>query len=285
MRIDLHTHSTVSDGTETPAEVIEAAAEAGLDVIALTDHDSSTGWGEAAAALPAGLTLVPGAELSCQWTGDGQRVSIHMLAYLFDPKNQALTDEMTRVRDGLPGRAKAIVDLLRKGGEEVTWDEVRDLAAGDTVGRPHIARALVKRGRVASVREAFEPCWLGERYYLPKPAIEVFHALRLVQEAGGVAVLAHPHRPGRVVPDEVVAQLAGEGLFGLEADHPEHDDAARQRVGALAAEFNLVVTGSSDFHGFNKEVHIGANTTEPSVYEQIVNTANGTAPITAATLR
>lgn len=285
MRIDLHTHSTVSDGTATPADVVKVAAAAGLDVIALTDHDSGTGWNQAAAALPAGLTLVPGAELSCQWINGGQRVGIHMLAYLFDPNSPALTAEMTRVREGLPDRAKAIVDLLRADGDDITWDEVREIAAGDTVGRPHIAQALVNRGRIGSVDEAFQDDWLGERYYMPKPAIDVFAALQLVRGAGGVAILAHPCRKDRVVPDDVVAQLAREGLFGLEADHPEHDDRARHRVRALAAELDLVVTGSSDFHGANKNVQVGANTTDPRVYEQIVNAANGTAPITATAVR
>ncbi|MEV0723811.1 PHP domain-containing protein [Micromonospora purpureochromogenes] len=285
MRIDLHTHSTVSDGTATPTEVIMAAAAAGLDVIALTDHDTTTGWTEASAALPAGLTLVPGAELSCRWNNDGKRLGMHLLAYLFDPTDQALNAEMTRVREGLQHRAQAIVHLLTDGGEGITWDEVREIAAGDTVGRPHIAQALVNRGRIGSVREAFERHWLGERYYVPKQAMDVITALRRVRDAGGVAILAHPRRKDKVVPHVVLAQLAREGLFGLEADHPEHNNAAREAVRALAAELDLVVTGSSDFHGANKTVQIGANTTDPKVYEQIVNAASGTAPITTAVVR
>ncbi|WP_345120050.1 PHP domain-containing protein [Dactylosporangium darangshiense] len=285
MRIDLHAHSTVSDGTATPAEVMVMAAAAALDVVALTDHDTTTGWAEAAAALPVGRTLVPGAELSCRWNDGGQRLGMHMLAYLFDPTDAALTAEMTRVRDGLAHRAQAVVELLRAGGVDVTWDEVRELAAGDTVGRPHIAQALVDGGRVGSVQEAFEPQWLGERYYVPKQAMDVFVALRLVRDAGGVAVLAHPRRKDREVPHEVLAELAKEGLFGLEADHPEHADAAREAVRAAALEFGLVVTGSSDFHGARKTVRIGANTTDPQVFEQIVNAASGTAPITAAAVR
>ncbi|WP_326552885.1 PHP domain-containing protein [Micromonospora sp. NBC_01813] len=284
MRIDLHTHSTVSDGTATPTQVVDAAAGAGMDVIALTDHDSSTGWTEAATALPPGLTLVPGAELSCACYIDGQRLGMHMLAYLFDPNHAGLSAAMAEVRDGLAARAQAMVDLLRAGGEDITWEEVRELAAGDTVGRPHIAQALVNRGRIDSTAEAFQPAWLGERYYLPKPAsMKVFDALRLVREAGGVAVLAHPRRKGRIVPREILARLAEEGLFGVEADHPEHDDAARKDVRALAAELNLVVTGSSDFHGTRKPSLIGDNTTDPQVYEQIVEAATGAAPITTTT--
>jgi predicted metal-dependent phosphoesterase TrpH len=282
MRIDLHTHSTVSDGTATPAEVMAAAATAGLDVVALTDHDTTTGWQEATAALPAGMTLVPGAELSCRWHDGGRGVGMHLLAYLFDPTDTALTAAMTRVRDGLAHRAQAMVEKLQADGMDITWDEVRAFAGGDTVGRPHIAEALVKRDYVDSVTAAMGPDWLGKRYYVPKQAIDIFDALRLVHAAGGVAVLAHPRRKDRVVPADVLAKLADEGLFGLEVDHPEHSDAAREAVRAQATELGLVVTGSSDFHGTRKTVQIGANTTDPQVYEQIVAAASGSTPITAA---
>ncbi|HEX6500135.1 MAG TPA: PHP domain-containing protein [Micromonosporaceae bacterium] len=280
MRIDLHTHSTVSDGTATPTEVVTAAAEAGVDVVALTDHDTVTGWQEAAAALRPGMTLVPGAELSCCWHDDGRRIGIHLLGYLFDPGDPALAAEMSRVRSGLDNRALAMVDLLRADGVDVSWDEVRAIAGGDTVGRPHIAQALVDRGVVASVNEAFEPHWLGRRYHLPKQAVDIVDAVRLVRDAGGVAVLAHPRRRDRTVPDGLVARLAEQGLFGIEADHPEHTEEARAAVRALADKLGLVATGSSDFHGTRKTVGIGANTTAPEVYEKIVAAATGGAPVT-----
>lgn len=282
MRIDLHTHSTVSDGTATPAEVIDAAAAVGLDVVASTDHDTTSGWQEATEALRPGMTLVPGAELSCCWFDDtGRRVGIHLLGYLFDPGDAPLRAEMARVRSGLENRAVSMVDLLRGDGVDVSWDEVREIAGGDTVGRPHIAQALVNRGVVESVDEAFRPEWLGRRYHVPKQAMDVFDAVRLVRGAGGVPVLAHPRRRDRVVPPDLVARLAEQGLFGLEADHPEHTEDARAEVRALAAELGLVTTGSSDFHGTRKTVGIGANTTDPDVYAKIVATASGSAPITA----
>src|SRR6266545_1646717 len=173
MRIDLHTHSTASDGTCTPGELVRAAADAGLDVVAITDHDTTAGWAAAEAALPAGLTLVRGAEL-------------------FDPSDAALAAELLRVRQAREHRAERMVDLLRADGIDVTWDEVRGYAAGGTVGRPHLAHALIARGLVGTVSEAFAPDWLGQRYRLPKADIDAFRAVDLVRGAGGVPVFAHP---------------------------------------------------------------------------------------------
>jgi 3',5'-nucleoside bisphosphate phosphatase len=281
MRIDLHTHSTASDGTLRPAELVAAAADAGLDVFALTDHDTTGGWDEAAGALPRGLTLVRGAELSCRWYGVQPAIPLHMLAYLFDRGYAPLADEMARVRDARITRAGRMVDLLNADGFDLTRSEVEAFAAGGTVGRPHVAQALVQRGLVASVTEAFAPHWLGERYRVPKEDTDVFQAVRLVREAGGVAVFAHPRatRRGRVVPDELIAQLAAAGLFGLEADHEDHSSEERANVTALARRLNLVVTGSSDFHGKNKSVGLGAFTTDPEVYARIVAAASGGTPI------
>lgn len=275
MRIDLHAHSTASDGTMPPAELMAAAASAGLDVLALTDHDTTAGWTPAAQALPAGLTLVRGAELSCRWYAADPPIPLHMLAYLFDPSHEGLAAEMARVREVRAERAERIIALMRADGLDVTWPEVRQYAGGGTVGRPHLAQALIRRGVVGTVEEAFAPQWLGERYRVPKQDTDVFAALRLVREAGGVAVFAHPRATarGRVVPDELIAQLAAAGLFGLEADHPDHSAAERAHVRGLATELGLVVTGSSDFHGTNKAVHLGAFTTAPEVYERIVAAA------------
>jgi 3',5'-nucleoside bisphosphate phosphatase len=280
MLIDLHTHSTASDGTLRPAELMAAAAAAGLDVVALTDHDTTAGWGEASAARPAGLSLVPGAELSCRWYGTDPPIPLHLLAYLFDPAYPPLVAESARVREARERRAERMVELLRADGIDVTWPEVLGYAAGGTVGRPHLARALVRRGLAGSVTEAFAPHLLGERYRVPKPDTDVFTALRLAREAGGVVVFAHPRatRRGRVVPDDLVAELAAAGLFGLEADHVDHAPHERAHVRALAADLGLVVTGSSDFHGANKPVALGACRTDPHVYEQIVAAAAGTVP-------
>ncbi|NJC81075.1 PHP domain-containing protein [Planosporangium mesophilum] len=281
MRIDLHTHSIASDGTLSPAELMTAAAAAGLDVIALTDHDTTGGWEPARAALPAGLTLVPGAELSCRWYGPDQTTALHLLAYLFDPDDPALCEALAAVRSDRERRAQRMVDLMRADGIDVTWEEIVRYAAGGTVGRPHLAQALIRRGMAASVSEAFAPHLLGERYRLPKHDLDVFDALRLVRDAGGVTVFAHPHatKRGRIVPDAVIAEMAAAGLFGLEADHDDHSPAERAYVRALAADLGLVVTGSSDFHGTNKTVPLGAYTTAPDVYERIVGAAKGYGPL------
>ena len=283
MRIDLHTHSNASDGTLTPAELVHAAARAGLDVVALTDHDTTSGWAPAIAALPDGLTLVPGAELSCRWYGADPPIALHLLAYLFDPTNEALGAELSQVRLNRETRAERMVALLNADGIDVRWDDVRQRAAGGTVGRPHLAQALIRLGLVNTVAEAFAPEWLGRRYRIPKQDMDVFHALELVLGAGGVPVFAHPRasRRGPIVPDSLIVELAGRGLVGLEADHEDHTPEQRQHVHALAASLGLVVTGSSDFHGSNKTVGLGAHTTSPEAYAQIVAAARGSTPVPA----
>ena len=223
-RIDLHTHSTASDGTLTPAELVRAAADAGLSVVALTDHDTCAGWAAAAEALPRGLALVRGAELSCRWHGADPPVPLHLLAYLFDPQEPVLAAALAELRQSRLRRAERIVARLRADGVDVSWEQVRGYAAGGTVGRPHVAQALIRVGLVRTVAEAFAPHWLGERYRLPKEDLDVFHAVRLVRGAGGVPVFAHPRasRRGRIVPDALIAELAAAGLAGLEADHEDH---------------------------------------------------------------
>ncbi|MEU2661579.1 PHP domain-containing protein [Micromonospora sp. NPDC007220] len=276
-RIDLHTHSTASDGTLSPAELVRAAAESGLDVVAITDHDTTAGWAPALAALPAGLSLVRGAELSCRWYGEEPALPLHLLAYLFDPDAPELVAELARVRAAREERGERIVALLRADGIDVSWPEILTGAGGGTVGRPHIAQALIRAGLVATTTEAFGPDWLGERYRLPKEDIDVFRAVRLVRAAGGVPVFAHPRatRRGRIAPDELIADLAAIGLAGLEVDHEDHSAAERAHVRALAGELGLLVTGSSDFHGTHKTVRLGAFTTDPGAYERIVAEAGG----------
>ncbi|KAB1934364.1 PHP domain-containing protein [Micromonospora sp. ALFpr18c] len=271
-RIDLHTHSTASDGTLTPAELVRAASDAGLDVLAITDHDTTAGWEPAVRALPPGLRLIRGAELSCRWSGTEPAVPLHLLAYLFDPDHPELVAELARVRAAREERGERIVALLRADGVDVSWLDILAGAGGGTVGRPHIAQALIRAGLVGSTREAFGPDWLGERYRLPKEDIDVFHAVRLVRAAGGVPVFAHPRatRRGRVVPDELIVELAAAGLAGLEADHEDHSPAEQAHVRGLAAELGLVVTGSSDFHGTHKTVQLGAFSTGVEAYERIV---------------
>ncbi|MDW3845776.1 PHP domain-containing protein [Micromonospora sp. BRA006-A] len=283
-RIDLHTHSTASDGTLTPADLVRAAAEAGLDVVALTDHDTTAGWAPAVAALPPGLTLIRGAEISCRWFGAEPAIPLHLLAYLFDPAEPHLAAELARVRRAREERGERIVRLLQADGIPVSWTEILTGAGGGTVGRPHIAQALIRAGLVATTSEAFGPDWLGERYRLPKDDIEVFQAVALVRAAGGVPVFAHPKasRRGRIVPDELIADLAAAGLAGLEADHEDHDPAEREHVRGLAADLGLLVTGSSDFHGSHKTVRLGAHTTGPEAYERIVALARGVTPVASS---
>ncbi|MFF4965112.1 PHP domain-containing protein [Streptomyces sp. NPDC001037] len=279
MRIDLHCHSTASDGTDTPAELVLGAAAAGLDVVALTDHDTTRGYAEAIAALPEGLTLVTGAELSCRVDG----VSMHMLAYLFDPEEPALLAERELVRDDRVPRARAMVAKLAELGVPVTWEQVERIAAGGSVGRPHVATALVELGVVPTVDAAFTEEWLadGGRAFVEKHETDPFEAIRLVKGAGGVTVFAHPAavKRGRTVPELVIAEMAAAGLDGIEVDHMDHDADARARLRGLAGELGLLVTGSSDYHGSRKTVSLGAYTTDPEVYGEITRRATGAFPV------
>jgi predicted metal-dependent phosphoesterase TrpH len=271
-RIDLHTHSTVSDGTLPPAEVIEAAAAAQLNVVALTDHDNLAGWAEAASAARVhGVEFVPGVEMSCRWQGVDPPISLHLLGYYVDPDDPALQAELTRVRDAREHRAERMVDLMRADGIDVTWAEVQGYAAGGTVGRPHLAQALIRRGLVSTVSEAFAPEMLGRRWRVHKPDTDVFVGLDLIGGAGGVAVFAHPRatQRGRVVPDSLIIEMATRGLSGLEVEHEDHTPEQRAELRVLAADLGLLTTGSSDFHGANKSIPIGANLTSPEVLEAL----------------
>ncbi|WKV72015.1 PHP domain-containing protein [Streptomyces sp. PCS3-D2] len=282
MRIDLHAHSTASDGTDTPAELVRNAAAAGLDVVALTDHDTVGGYREALAALPAGLTLVTGAELSCRLDGIG----LHMLAYLFDPEEPELARERELVRDDRVPRARTMVGKLQALGVDVTWDQVARIAGDGSVGRPHIATALVELGVVATVSDAFTPDWLadGGRAYAEKHELDPFDAVRLVKAAGGVTVFAHPAavKRGRCVPESAIAELAAAGLDGIEVDHMDHDTDTRARLRALAADLGLLTTGSSDYHGSRKTCRLGEYTTDPEVYGEITRRATGAFPVPGA---
>ncbi len=252
--------------------LVRAAAEAGLDVLALTDHDTTDGWAAAAAALPDGLRLVRGAEISCSREG----VSLHLLAYLFDPAHAALAARLQELRDSRAHRAERMVQLLIADGVPVTWERVRELAIG-TVGRPHIAQALVELGLIGSVADAFTQEWIGTygRYWGAKLELDVLEAIGLVAEAGGVTVFAHPGASarGRTVEDHVIADMAAAGLAGVEVDHPDHSPVARQHLSRLAAELNLLTTGASDFHGANKTVQLGDHVTSEGVYGDLVSRA------------
>jgi predicted metal-dependent phosphoesterase TrpH len=282
VRIDLHTHSTASDGTDTPAELVRNAAAAGLDVVALTDHDTTRGHAEAIAALPQGLTLVTGAELSCRIDG----VSMHMLAYLFDPDEPALLAERELVRDDRVPRAKGMIAKLNELGVPVTWEQVARIAGNGSVGRPHVASALVELGVVPTVGDAFTQDWLadGGRAFVEKHETDPFEAIRLIKDAGGVAVFAHPaaSKRGRTVPESAIAKMAAAGLDGIEVDHMDHDPDTRARLHGLAKELGLLATGSSDYHGTRKTVALGEYATDPEVYGEITRRATGAFPVPGA---
>lgn len=275
MLIDLHTHSNASDGTDSPSELIEKAISRGLDVIALTDHDTVGGWDEATAALKnhesnSKLELVLGSEVSCQGE-DG--TSIHMLGLLFDPNYAPLISEFEKTRENRVTRMSRIISRLNEAGIEITLEEVNAQKRGDaTLGRPHLADALVARGHVASREEAFN-IFLhnGSKFYINhySPSPEV--AIRLIKEAGGVAVIAHPlaSRSGRKIDLDTLSQLIQAGLDGIEVDHRDHNEMERSELMRLAIEHNLVVTGSSDYHGTGKMNQLAEFTTHPEQWERL----------------
>nr|WP_202488127.1 PHP domain-containing protein [Streptomyces sp. SID5473] len=281
----MHTHSTASDGTDTPAELVRNAAAAGLDVIALTDHDTTRGHAEAIAALPGldrPLTLVTGAELSCAVDGIG----LHLLAYLFDPDEPELLARRELLRDDRVPRARAIVARLRELGAPVSWEQVARIAGDGSVGRPHIAAAMVELGVVPTVSDAFTAEWIadGGRAWVAKHELDPFTAIRLVKAAGGVAVIAHPAavKRGRTISDATIAELAEAGLDGIEVDHQDHDEPTRARLRGLAAELGLLTTGSSDYHGSRKDIPLGHFTTDPEIYGEITRRATGAFPVPGA---
>ena len=279
MRIDLHVHSNASDGTDPPAEVARRAAAAGLDVVALTDHDTMAGIAPAAAVLPPGLTLVPGLELSCLDNGR----SMHLLGYLCDPGDPALAAETELIRDDRVHRARAMVARLAELGAPVTWEQVAAIAGDAVVGRPHIARALAEAGVVATPADAFTAEWIadGGRAHVGRYAPAAARGIALVRAAGGVPVLAHPRSPGYEIGDEVVAGLAAAGLAGLEVFHPDHDHSERTRLTQLANSLDLVMTGGSDDHGAFNDSGLGSVTTPPEQYERLLALATGARPVTS----
>ncbi|MGO2540973.1 PHP domain-containing protein [Specibacter sp. AOP5-B1-6] len=278
MRIDLHAHSNVSDGTQTPAALIAAAALARLDVVALTDHDSTDGWAEAlAAARELGVGLIPGMEISCKTS---QGVSVHLLCYLHDPGNVKLLEEITKAKDARLTRAERMVERLAED-YPLNWGDVSaHVAPGATIGRPHIADAMVAAGIVADRSEAFANILTSHsRYFVSHYAPDPVLAVELVRAAGGVPVFAHPMASarGRVAPPDVFHDMIDAGLLGLEVDHRDNPAEGRAWLRGLARDRGLLVTGSSDYHGAGKPNLLGENLTEPAALERIMEQASGTA--------
>ena len=276
MRIDLHTHTRASDGTQTPEELVRAAKVAGLDVLGLTDHDATAGWAEAArTAEEVGTTLVRGVDISTKHRGRGA----HLLAYLLDPTYPPLVEQLRKVLDGRSSRVPAMLERLRDLGIEIDISDVRRAADGTAAtGRPHVADALVTLGVVPDRSTAFDRYLKpGRPAYVNRYAPPLVEMVRLVGEAGGVSVLAHPwgrHGPESMT-EESITELAGLGLAGLEVDHQDHTPAVRERLRAIAGRLDLVVTGSSDHHGAGKLDHeLGCHTTAPEQYQRLLALAD-----------
>jgi 3',5'-nucleoside bisphosphate phosphatase len=281
MRIDLHTHSAVSDGTDTPAELVEKARAVGLDVVALTDHDTFDGLDEAAATgEQVGIQFVRGMELSCSRHGS----SVHVLAYGADPASTGLAAEMALVRDGRLGRLAGVLAKLAALGVPVSEAEVMaQVGTSPSIGRPHIADALIEAGHVRDRQEAFDRFLAdGGPAHVHRYTIEVERGIDLVHEAGGVAVIAHPWGRGRerLLPASAIQALARDhGLDGIEVDHQDHDADIRRRLHTLADSLGLLATGSSDYHGTGKLDHdLGCNTTDPGVFDEIQRRLADAAP-------
>lgn len=265
-RVDLHTHTTASDGVHAPAELVRIAAERGLDVLGVTDHDTVAGVAEAArAGAAAGIEVVAGIEVSSRHDGR----AVHVLGLFVDPEDATFREVLARAKAQRLWRARGIVERLNDLGYELDWSEVEAQAGGDVVARPHIARALVARGYVRRVGDAFTAELIGDggralvRRDLPSPA----EAVALIRRAGGAAVLAHPaitHHAGHAVGVdlELVESMAAAGLAGLEVDHPDHNPRAREHARTAAERFDLVPTGGSDFHG-HEGTWPGSCTTDP----------------------
>ncbi|MDF2975774.1 MAG: metal-dependent phosphoesterase [Actinomycetospora sp.] len=279
--IDLHTHSTFSDGTETPTELVATARAAGVTVLALTDHDTTAGWDEAAAAVSSsGITLVRGAEFSTESPdGRGGTVTAHLLGYLFDPAAPDVVAEQERIREARRARVWEMGARIGADHPGIDGDSLlARLPADSPAGRPHIGQALVELDVVASVTDAFEHILRKDGpYYVEKYNTPIATAIAMIDAAGGVAVFAHPfaRKRGPTVDASVLADLAGRGLAGIEVDHPDHAADDRATLRDVAAATGLLATGSSDYHGTNKTTGIAVETTAREQYDALVARATG----------
>ncbi len=273
--IDLHTHTNCSDGTDTPTQLVNKALAEGISVLAITDHDTTSGWQNAQDALRSNLSLVLGAEISCL-TNDG--ISVHMLGLLFDGKNLAMQNMLENTRDGRIPRAHKMIELLNAGGIKISMEDVESVKpTGATLGRPHIADALVKNGVVSSRDEAFSDLLHNNSpYYVAHMAPTPEEAISMIRAAGGVAVIAHPfasHR-GQVLSAQDFLPLKNAGLNGIEVNHRDHNNEERNLLASIARELDLVITGASDYHGTGKLNSLGENHTNQAEWERLESEAN-----------
>lgn len=275
MKIDLHTHSTKSDGTMSPTELVQHAIINGVTVLGLTDHDTVSGWDEATSAVRGDFQLVLGAEISCL-TDDHK--SIHMLGLLFNKNNEPLQEVLGASRDDRIPRMKKMIELMAADGIQISFDEVlKYLPGGATLGRPHLADALVGKGIVKNRDQAFAEFLANDsKYYVSHSAPTPVQAIKLIKAAGGVAVIAHPYSSmrGEKINSDSLMALKEAGLNGIEVDHRDHSAEERLNLRNIAAELDLVVTGSSDFHGSGKLNLIGENVTSPEHWERLESLAD-----------
>jgi predicted metal-dependent phosphoesterase TrpH len=273
--IDLHTHSNNSDGTNTITENVALAIERGLAGIAITDHDTTAGYEEAAAAAKGTkLLIVPGIEFSAEYDG----ASLHVLAYWVDPDDPALVEELTRLIDTRFRRGELMIEKLQELGYDISFEQVRAIAGDDLIARPHVAQAMVQAGIVPTEKEAFDRFISDDGIaYVPKHALDPMDALRLIGAAGGVCVLAHPAmwKGNGAVPDELIERMAAAGMGGLEVDHPDHDADQRTHYRALADRLGLVPTGASDCHGARYDYRLGCETTPVELVDELWRRAGG----------
>lgn len=273
--IDLHTHTTASDGTDSPSELINKALSAGIQTLAITDHDSTSGWSEAIAALRPPMSLVLGAEISTL-TLDG--ISVHILGLLFDGEDSDLQAMLADSRDTRIPRMRKMVELMAADGIAIKMEDV--IAAtplGATLGRPHLADALVRNKVVATRDEAFVDLLNnGSKYYVTHAAPTPEDAISQIRAAGGVAVIAHPFasRRGEIISVTTFTSLVAAGLNGIEVNHRDHSQIEREQLIEIADQLALVKTGSSDYHGNGKLNALGENLTDPEQWERLESLAN-----------
>ena len=268
--IDLHSHTTCSDGTDRPRELVNKAIVQGLEVLGISDHDTTSGWEEATQALRGKLQLVLGAEISCLTT-DG--ISVHMLGMLFDPKHIEMQTMLEETRDGRLPRMRKMIEKMRAEGMDISIEDVKNaMPVGATMGRPHLADALVAKKIVKSRDEAFIDLLHNEsRFYVSHAAPTPVEAIAMIRSAGGVAVIAHPfasHR-GQVLKTEDFADLVAAGLNGIEVDHRDQNPDERAMLRVIAQELDLVVTGSSDYHGTGKLNSLAENHTSREQWQKL----------------